>query len=111
MNDQYRKDLAAAFRAALLHLWDGMGYNDLGTLKQKFICLSLSTALEHGQITQIQWRGARNLITERLDGCETLGLWLAHHYPCKYNTSHKTQMQRTRKAWLESLVKEFESNP
>jgi hypothetical protein len=106
---EQRKQLKAAFEAALPHL--ALSHTSEGV---KYISDCLGVAYVFGEITLEGQHLAADLIKERLGGSESLDSWLIEKnivprnevsHDCIY--SNRIKIQATRKAWLESLIEEF----
>ena len=82
--------------------------------RPKFICFALRHAQRAGTITEMQADAARKVIAVRLAGHFSFEEWLAATHPelsmavitDAYN-SNSRKLQKTRQAWLDSLIKEF----
>lgn len=78
--------------------------------KDWFICLALRLAAmaPESKISQRSLTATRAIINRRLEGYDTLPLWLEHKakIPTKLLTFNNVQAHRH--AWLQSLIKEFE---
>lgn len=104
-------NLAKAFKAAKRHLSDTT--RDTKD-KKEFICWALRVAMRNGKITTNEYWEAKSIINSRIEGLGTFNAWIENKYPKlavainmdrSYNSGR--QMQITRKAWLDSLIKEF----
>ena len=103
--------MVEAFRAAkkYLSLTERCTYS-----KSKFICHALKLAQRAGIITEIQVDAARKVITTRMPGCYSFEMWLVANHPelivameTDAYASNGRKLQKTRQAWLDSLIKEF----
>lgn len=81
--------------------------------KEVFICVALKDiGAETGDMRVIaKVSKIKALIHKRLDGCYTLNYWLMHHGGVsEYHAENATtKLQRTRHAWVDSLIVEFEA--
>ena len=85
------------FKAALGYLWDGRA----PSRKVPFIC----AAIEKTEASRVEQRAAKDAIEEKLYPHYTYSDFLRDTEGGCYTTE---QLQARRKAWLESLIKEFE---
>jgi hypothetical protein len=121
MNKADRKLVAAAFRKAKKYL--STTYKDThgdmietaGIWKHEFICHCLDRALVKGEICQRARDLTEEIIYKRLRECGTLAGWIRTNHPeldmaliHDYNHNLGSKAQRTRKAWLNSLIAEFD---
>lgn len=105
------KQLAHAFTEALKHL--STTNEDKGG-KYEYICWALRRAFVLGTITNGVYLAAKSLINQRIRSHSTFSDWMEAYYPWlkdsiadddRYNKSRK--MQKTRRAWLNSLIEEL----
>ena len=95
------REHAAALRAALPLLWDGVGVSKiLRCGYSDFICHCLESAAAPGE------REVRMEILRRLEGEETLDRWLIQKHRIKGDPK---QIQAHRRAWMLLMIQEGES--
>ena len=112
---QPNKELAAAFKAARRYL--SPTKVDING-KHEFICHCLESARDKGEIAVGIAYLAKELISVRLDRHASLYTWLINKHPeaewafdlDRYGKGG-IKMQATRRAWLNSLIKEFGGRP
>ena len=106
------KEIAQAFRDAVPLLWDGKGQG----LKTSYICVAIRRGHPNYDPLQGSWRdpaavaAARQIIHNRICGLYTLETWLDERCGIPSNdTLQSKRMQTYRHAWLQALIKEFET--
>ena len=99
------KQIARIFRRAMTFLWDGVDIQSL-QYTSEYICYAI--AWGRREPDQAEYK-ARKIITQRLNGYSSVGSWLHwyHDIPSSELTAQKLQAHR--RAWLEMLIKEFET--
>jgi hypothetical protein len=100
MTKTKRLAIAKVLRAAKLELWDGKR----NTSKSRFICW----AIDHVYASDYTKQDAIGIVHSRLFPHNTLEDWIIGYHP-HLDTSIKVMMQRTRHAWLDSMIEEFEA--
>lgn len=95
-----RKQIAAAFRSARPFLWSGMGIKGPG--QTDAICFAIEKAMHEAA------KGAIDVISERLGAHAFLWSWLVEQGISRSDMTPE-RMQAHRHAWLDLLIKEFES--
>lgn len=91
-----RKAIAAAFRAAKPHLWDGRK-----VLGRPTICGALyDTHLAN-------WSLARDVVMDRLHPNATVWNWLHERANVPVRRLTDRRVQQHRHAWLDKLIEEF----
>jgi hypothetical protein len=87
-------------------------------LKQTYICVAIEAAARNKRFTYVDCDRLKSIVTTRLGGSDSLEDWLhAHHRVREWSfwinpeqfTKWRNKMQRTRHAWLDSLIAEFEA--
>lgn len=113
MDEVTNKQIANALREAVPFLMTKEAEQKAepyGGKKDWFICFALRLAAmaPESKISQRSLTATRDIINRRLEGYNSLPLWLRHKakIPTKSLTFNKVQAHRH--AWLQSLIKEFE---
>jgi hypothetical protein len=115
-------NLAKVFRATKRHLIlpaevtaIGLGGEICvnGVWKSPYICLAIDYSYSFGECSWVDTRNATRIIQSRLERHVFFGAWLLEHVkslsPEVFQTVKGLQkLQRTRHAWIDSLIKEFE---
>lgn len=99
----HNKRIAAAFRAALKHLWNGKGTRP--SHKETFICYAIDPSCNYDTTTC----AAKNVIIQRLCYHATARDWLRANGVSAEDASNTQKMQAWRKQWLKQLIEEFEN--
>jgi hypothetical protein len=74
--------------------------------KSTFICPVLCHFKDCKVITEKEWRATAAIIKERLEGCQSLDMWLQQKTG-SYRSRKETEAHRI--AWLGLLIEEFKS--
>lgn len=86
--------------------------------KTAYICYSIDDAAEGGKVTHGGANRVRDIVQDRLSPNSTLEGWLRDNhgiYSPGWHASdeaciaHKTKVQETRHAWVDSMIAEFEA--
>lgn len=95
------------FKVALTYLWDGK-YTQKENDKEKYICFCLEAATYHYFFDLDKHLV---IIDNLLEGVGCLENWLLWNHGIIVNQSKRNsiKMQKTRKQWLEHLIKHYES--
>jgi hypothetical protein len=85
--------------------------------KSYFLCYAAGEAYIKGKITWRVKELAKVLFLDRLSDCNSLEEWLDFHhgvavvyYGDEKYTAFRNKMQRTRHAWIDSMIAEFKAN-
>lgn len=108
MNKKQRQEVSDVFYDAIDDLWDGHGSvsgYERGQFQEQFICYILDANTDSVKLYNTSMR-AKKIITDRLEGCNTLEEWLmTKGVPESDLTDENVQAHRIE--WLYMLHYEF----
>ena len=92
------------FKEALKFLWDGI--EPKSKTKGKYVCGCVEH-VKHKYIINVDYQ--IKIINKLLNDHYTLETWLFHEHLISPTLDNPSQIQATRKAWLEHLINHYES--